>query len=209
MRSRRSCRNYQTRKVPRELLEDLVKVAITAPSGTNCQKWSFTLLPDRRAVLALGEMIGQYFRQLNKLARKTLLRRALKAIGKPGLDDYYHRYAETVAEALQEWDQTDRDRLFHGAPAVIVVGSRPGASCPAEDALLSSQNLLLGAHCMGLGTCLVGFAVSALQQDPKIKLGLGIPADEKIYAVIALGYPDEIYQRPAGRKMPVVRVFNS
>ena len=209
MRSRRSCRNYQTRKVPRELLEDLVKVAITAPSGTNSQKWSFTLLPDRSAVLALGEMIGQYFRQLNKLARKTLLRKALKAIGKPGLDDYYHRHAETVAEALQEWDQTGRDRLFHGAPAVIVVGSRPGASCPAEDALLASQNLLLGAHCMGLGTCLVGFAVSALQQDPKIKSGLGIPADEKIYAVIAVGYPDKIYQRAAGRKMPTVRVFES
>ena len=209
MRSRRSCRNYQKREVPRELLEDLVKVAITAPSGTNSQKWSFTLLPDRSAVLALGEMIGQYFRQLNKLARKTLLRKALKAIGKPELDDYYHRYAETVAEALQEWEQTGRERLFHGAPAVIVVGSRPGASCPAEDALLASQNLLLGAHCLGLGTCLVGFAVTALKQDPKIRLGLGIPANEKIYAVIALGYPDEIYQRPAGRRMPTVRIFET
>ena len=60
---------------------------------------------------------------------------------------------------------------------------------------------------MGLGTCLVGFAVSALQEDPKIKLRLGIPADEKIYAVIALGYPDEVYQRATGRKLPVIRYF--
>ena len=57
MRSRRSCRKYQEREVPRELLEDLVKVAITAPSGTNSQKWSFTLLTDRRLAafsVALG-----------------------------------------------------------------------------------------------------------------------------------------------------------
>jgi len=205
MRSRRSCRNYEERSVPRELLQDLVKIGITAPSGTNSQKWTFTILPDRQAVLALGRDIGRFFGRLNRLAQKTLLRKALKAIGKPALDTYYRNYFDAVSAAMQEWEETGRDRLFHGAPAVIIVGSRPGASCPAEDALLASQNMLLAAHCMGLGTCLVGFAVSALQKDPEIKLRLGIAADERIYTVIALGYPDEVYQRAAGRRMPVIR----
>ena len=184
-----------------------MKIGITAPSGTNSQRWSFTLLPSRDAVLALGEQIGQYFKRLNRLAEKTLLRKLLTAIGKPALESYYRNYFETVADALQQWEKTGRDRLFHGAPAVMIVGSRPGASCPAEDALLASQNVLLAAHCMGLGTCLIGFAVSALQQEPKIKHRLGIPADERIYAVIAIGYPDQEYQRAAGRKMPAIRWF--
>ena len=60
---------------------------------------------------------------------------------------------------------------------------------------------------MGLGTCLVGFAKDALAHDPKLKAFIGIPADETVYTVIALGYPDETYQHPAGRKMPVIRYF--
>jgi nitroreductase/ferredoxin len=205
MRSRRSCRNYEDRDLSRDLLEDLVKIGITAPSGTNSQKWTFTILPDRKAVLELGRDIGQFFRRLNRLAEKTVLRKTLKVLGKPALENYYLDYHDVVADALRQWEETGRDRLFHGAPAVIIVGARPGASCPAEDALLASQNMLLAAHCMGLGTCLVGFAVSALQKGPKIKQRLGIPADERIYAVIAFGYPDEVYQRATGRKMPVIR----
>jgi len=58
--------------------------------------------------------------------------------------------------------------------AVIVVGSNRG-SCPAEDALLATQNILLGAHALGLGTCLIGFAVSAMQKDVRIKDLLKIP----------------------------------
>ena len=207
MRSRRSCRNYREEALSVDLLEDLVKIGITAPSGTNSQKWTFTIFPDREAVLALGREIGEFFRRLNRLAEKTLLRKFLKAVGKPTLDDYYRDYHDVVAEALQEWEETGRERLFHGAPAVIIVGSRPGASCPAEDALLATQNMLLAAHCMGVGTCLVGFAKDALENDRKIKASIGIPVRETVYAVIALGYPDEDYQRSAGRKMPLMRFF--
>ncbi len=37
MASRRSCRHFQARPVERVLLEDLVRIGVTAPSGTNCQ----------------------------------------------------------------------------------------------------------------------------------------------------------------------------
>ena len=207
MRSRRSCRNYQQKEVRRDLLEDLVKIGITAPSGTNSQKWTFTIVPDRRAVLALGRQIGRFFERLNRMAAKWWLRRGLRFIGKPQLDDYFRDHYATVQEGLRQWEQDGIDRLFHGAPAVVIVGSEPGGSCPVEDALLASQNILLAAHCMGLGTCLVGFAKDAISHDRKMKASLGIPLQESVHAVIALGYPDEVYQRPAGRKMPAIRYF--
>ena len=57
---------------------------------------------------------------------------------------------------------------------------------------------------MGLGSCLIGFAVEALRRDQKIKTALNIPGTEKIYAVIALGYPAIPFPRPAGRsKAPI------
>lgn len=108
---------------------------------------------------------------------------------------------------LEEWEVSGKDRLFHGATAAIIVGSKPGASCPTEDALLATQNILLAAHSMGLGSCLVGFAVSTLKESPAIKRSIGIPDDETVYSVIALGYPDESYEAVAGRKKAETRYF--
>jgi len=207
MRSRRSCRNYTDTPVARAALNDLVKIGITAPSGTNCQQWTFTIVPTRREVMALGDHIAAYFRRLNKLAANRILRKLLRLVGKRDLDDYYRRYFETTRQALKDWEAYGRDHLFHGATAAIVVGSRPGASCPMEDALLATQNILLAAHSMGLGTCLIGFAVEAMKRDSAIKKYIGIPTDEAVYAVIALGHPAERYFRLAGRKKPLCRSF--
>ncbi len=209
MRSRRSCRHYRDRPVPLPVLQDLVRIGLSAPSGSNVQPWAFTLVPSRQAVLQLGELIAAFFRRLNRMADRRLLCQVLKWVGRGELDYYYRHYRDDVAAALADWEQTGRDLLFHGAPAVILVGTRPGASCPSEDALLATQNILLGAHAMGLGTCLVGFAVSAFKQDPGILKHLGLPAGEKVRAVIALGYPaaSETYQRPAGRKALVCRLW--
>jgi nitroreductase len=205
MRSRRSCRNFLDTPVDTRNLEDLVRIGITAPSGTNSQKWTFTILPDRQIVLRLGTAIGRFFERLNRLAGNRMLRGTLKLMGRSQLDDYYREHHDSVRDALVEWKTGGIDRLFHGATAAILVGSEHGASCPMEDALLATQNILLGAHSMGLGTCLIGFAVAAMQKDPNIKQTLGIPKREPVYAVIALGYPDEVYRRPAGRKKPLVR----
>jgi len=208
MGSRRSCRNFKDSSISRAILEDLVKIGITAPSGTNSQLWTFTLLPSRKAVLALGGSVALYFKKLNRLSEKRFLRTFLKLIGKGELDYYYREYHDSVEEALNEWDKEGIDRLFHGATAVIVIGSKPGASCPAEDALLATQNILLAAHSMGLGSCLIGFAVESMRSDISIKRSMGIPDDERVHSVIALGYPDETYCRIPGRKKYIQRYYD-
>ncbi|HMK43614.1 MAG TPA: nitroreductase family protein [Dissulfurispiraceae bacterium] len=205
MASQRSCRNYTEQTVDRSVLEDLVKIGITAPSGTNCQHWTFTLLPDRASLRRFAELIVAFYRKLNAMAAKPVMRKGLKLIGKGELDAYYRQHFKKVNDAMVEWEKTGRDLLFHGAAAAIIVGSRPGASCPAEDAMLATQNILLGAHSLGLGTCLIGFASAAMQRDRSIQKALGIPEEEGMHAVVAVGYPDEIYQRVTHRKTAVIR----
>ena len=207
MASRRSCRNFTDQPVERALLEDLMKIGITAPSGTNSQSWTFTILPQKKAVQTFAERVASFFERLNTTAKKTLLRLFLKLIGKGELDAYYHGYYRKVKEAIEEWHGSGKDPLFHGSTAAILVGSKPGASCPAEDALLATQNILLAAHSMGLSSCLIGYAVAAMKKDPSIQRSIGIPAEEEIHAVIALGYPDEAYQRITGRKKVTPRYF--
>jgi nitroreductase len=205
MGSRRSCRNFKNLPVDANLLEDLVKVGVTAPSGSNCQPWTFTLLTRRETVLELGHRVGGFFRKTNRLAAKGWLRALLRALGKPELETYYRQHYDTIREGLDQWDRGERDLLFHGAPAVIVVAADNGASCPAEDALLATGNILLAAHTMGLGTCLIGFAIEAMRRERSILQWLNISDHETPHAVIALGWPDETYQRVAGRKPVVLR----
>jgi len=205
MQSRRSCRNYKDSLVEPDVLEDLVKIGITAPSGSNCQLWSFTILQNRESVVALAGRIGTFFQKINHMAEKWWLRNLMKLLNKPALADYYANRYQTVKEAFQRWEKEGNDLLFHGAPAVIVVGSRNDASCPAEDALLATQNILLGAHALGLGTCLIGYVIEAMKRDKSINRFIGLPDNETPYAVIALGYPDEQYAKVTGRKEVIMR----
>jgi nitroreductase/NAD-dependent dihydropyrimidine dehydrogenase PreA subunit len=205
LRSRRSCRRYLERPVPGPVLEDLLRAAVTAPSGTNSQAWTFTVLATRAAVLTLGEAVAGFFIRLNRLAANPLVRRGLALVGRGELENYYREHYASVAEALIAWERDRTDRLFHGATAVVVIGSRPGASCPAEDALLAAGNLLLPAHCLGLGTCLIGYAVEAIRHDRRVREAAGLPPEESVHAVVALGWPAVAYARPTGRRRPVMR----
>ncbi len=207
MGARRSCRDYTEEPVSRDILEDLVKAAIMAPSGTNSQRWTFTIIPDRESLLTLGKRIRTFFKKLNGLAESWLLRNGIKLLGQFQLDDYYKRYYKTIKEGIAESETKGADRLWHGARAAIIVGSQAGASCGQEDALLAAQNILLAAHSLGLGSCLIGFAVAAMGNDKAIQTSLGIPKEEKVYAVVALGHTKEKYHLCAGRKMPLIRYW--
>jgi nitroreductase/NAD-dependent dihydropyrimidine dehydrogenase PreA subunit len=209
MASRRSCRNYLADAVPREALDDLVKAACTAPSGTNNQGWTFTVLADRPAVIALGNRVLTFFQKLCGLAANPVLRNALRLVGKAELHEFHRDYAPKVRLAIDEFKSGGRDRLFHGAPAVILICSGRDATTPAEDALLATQNLLLAAHAMGYGTCLIGFVVEAMRRDRSIGAALGIPSSERIRAVVALGRPAESWKTIAGRRAVTPRYVDA
>lgn len=206
MRSRRSCRNYLDKPVPQSILQDLVKIGISAPSGSNCQQWTFTLVPTRPAVLELGKAVGAFFRKLNQTAANPLLRNLLALCGRSELKTYYLNYYQEVKEKIVEFDTTGKDFLFWQAPALIIIAATPGASCPKEDALMAAQNILLGAHSLGLGTCPIGFAVAAMNRDRSIQANIGMSADETVHAVLTVGYPDETWQGLADRKRVSPRI---
>ena len=152
--------------------------------------------------MALGRKVGAFFKRLNRLADSRLLRGLTRLAGKPELSFYHSEYQARVTKSLDEFERQGIDRLFHGAPAAILISSRPGASCPVEDASLAAGQILLAAEAMGLGTCLIGFVVEAMAHDKRIGRMLGLGAREKVRAAIALGHPAVTYQRPAGRFAP-------
>jgi nitroreductase/NAD-dependent dihydropyrimidine dehydrogenase PreA subunit len=207
MRSRRSCRNFSDKPVDRAVLEDLVRIGITAPSGSNAQPWCFTLLPDRRAVKKLGEETARFLHRLNRLSEKPAARAYARLFLKDALGTYHREYHASVTRILGDWDSGERDRIFNNAPAAIIVSGRKEVPSAGEDAIYASQNILLASHALGLGSCVIGFAAAALQRTPKIRRMIGIPETERVFSVIALGRSRERYQRFAGRKEVTLRYF--
>jgi len=206
MRSRRSCRVYDKTPVPAAVLDDLVRVGITAPSGTNSQQWAFTVLSSRDAVMKLGRAVAGFFEKVCRMSESGLNRLASRIFSDDRLGYFYREHYETVMQGLEDM-KTGGDMLFHNASAVIVISMKPGASTPCEDAAMASQNILLASHAMGYGTCMIGYAVSAMQNSPSIQAVAGIPRDEKVYSVITVGRPVHEYTKPAGRKTPETRFY--
>jgi len=127
---------------------------------------------------------------------------------------------DVMAEALRASkpdrpsEALDRERRKPSrAPAILVVAvvPVPHSGVPEIEQILAggaaAQNILLAAHAMGLGSCLIGFAVAAMKNDPSIQRSISIPAEETVYAVIALGYPDETYHSVIRRKNVEPRYF--
>jgi len=208
MRARRSCRLFSSDPVELSILTDLVKIGTTAPSGTNSQGWQFIILPKRGDVERLGEATATYYRDLNKKAANPFYRLISRLVAGQALSNYYRKYYATIKQGIRDWDTNGVDRLFHGASAAIVVAADQSASCPAEDSLLATQNILLAAQSMGLGTCLIGFVVEAAKRDIRISTLLHLGENEQIYSVIACGYSAVTFKRAAGRRVVTPRIIN-
>jgi nitroreductase len=78
--------------------------------------------------------------------------------------------------------------VFYNTSTLIVICSNPMGPFAAADCWLSAQNMMLAAYAAGLGSCVIGFAVAALN-TPEWKKELDIPMKMIAHAPILLGYP--------------------
>lgn len=84
-------------------------------------------------------------------------------------------------------------KIFYDAPSVIIVARDTKNDYSAFDAGLLTQNILLSAESMDLGTCSLG-SLARLINSPEgkeINDALKLPADYEVILGIALGYKNE------------------
>ncbi len=179
IRSRRSVRSYQTRPVPRDVVEAVIDAGNEAPSAMNSQPWRFVIIEDEET-------------------KKKLLRAALPNARKilDLVKDSDPARHEAIMKRLNELP----DPIYYSAPVIVfVIGSGRYAqhSCP-----LACENMMLAAHSLGLGSCWVGFG-SMVTDDAEVKKILRLKDDETIFGPILLGYPEGYPERPA-KKEPAV-----
>lgn len=86
-----------------------------------------------------------------------------------------------------------KDENFHSvyhAPTVILVSSNPNSYTAESDTSAATENILLAAESLDIGSCWGYFVTQAFQttEGPAIAKELGIPEGHRIYTSVMLGY---------------------
>ena len=106
-----------------------------------------------------------------------------------------------VAEA------TTYGRFLADAPLGVVVVIDPEVSHRSggvEDGAIATQNMLLIAHALGLGTCWIGSYNSTYEE--RVKEILEIPKNRRVLSIISLGYPAE---SPTSTRRELVEIVST
>ncbi len=194
LRSRRSCRVFQKRDIPRHELERLIDIARYAPSGHNSQNFRFLVVQEKDIIRELAQKTAIFYGNLYKMLSAPGVERP------PWLESHMRGF-----RLNWEYYQAGKDRVFRDAPALIIVHAPAENASSAHNCHLAMAHIMLQAHAAGLGTCIIGYFINAVERDPSIMQSLKIPAGEKVFSCCTVGYPLVKFKRMVARNAPVVR----
>ena len=75
MKRRRTVRQFSDRPVPREIIEDYLRTAATAPSGANMQPWSFIVVTNPDVKRQIREEAVLTWLYVNRLISYEILKK--------------------------------------------------------------------------------------------------------------------------------------
>jgi nitroreductase len=174
LKGRRSVRSYSEEPVSEEQLQELVDLAILAPSAMNLQPWRFTVITNRQALADVNTRVKEILCEQH-IAEKMKMENLQAALSAPDFSIFYH------------------------APALVVITAEKGNTVAAIDCQLAAENLFLAAHARGLGTCYMGFLFFG-QEDPKVREALRIPDGHEMVAACCVGHPAAMPEGPPQRR---------
>ena len=209
--SRHSTRDFLPTPIPQEILDQILKDALTAPSWSNTRPFKVAIATGEQRERISREFLSRW-NVLSKIMRKGILSKlrilysryglptSNRTIAKPYSSELKPR-AERLGKELYEvfgvtrGDTTARNAQwaknysFFGAPVEIFVFIHKSLHIfAASDAGLMMQNLILSAHAKGLGTCAQGAV--GIWEDV-VRKEFEISKDYRLLCCIALGYPSE------------------
>jgi nitroreductase len=196
IKGRRSIRKYKADlPIPREDIEAIIEAGCWAPSSTNIQPWRFIVIEDRETIATMAKLLYDKFQALSKEAlgkgekRLAAFCRFLRsytsfftdapvvivACSKPYENPVLKMPMATVIEKVNRLEQMDVDIK----PLVI--------DTVQKSVSLAVQNMLLKAHCMGYGTCVMDGPIAI---EGTLREMLDIEDDLDLVMVIPMGVPE-------------------
>lgn len=160
---RHSVRDYSPEPVNEATIHALLYAAVQAPTSMHQEPWAFAIIQDKKVLERLSENAKHMALSETQLTITRESRKLLKMA-------------------------SDKDsNIFYNAVTLMVIYGKPMGEFIAADCWLAAQNVMLAAYGANLGSCVIGFAVPALN-TAEWKKELEIPLEMTAYAPIIVGY---------------------
>ena len=209
--SRRSTRDYLPTPVPQEIIDQILRDSLTAPSWSNTRPFKVAVATGEVRDRISTEFLSRW-NVLSKIMRKGIFNKLRIIFSRYGLPTSNRRIAKPYpaelkprAERLgsemyesfgvQRGDRDGRDQQwaknyrFFGAPVELFIFIHKGLDIyAASDAGLMMQNLILSAQAHGLGTCAQGAV--AVWEDV-VRKEFEVPKEYRLLCGISMGYPSD------------------
>lgn len=188
LQRRRSVRDFSKRPVDREVIEECLRAAGTAPSGANMQPWHFVVVSDPALKREIREAAEEEERAF-----------------------YEHRAPQEWLEALEPLGTDDDKAFLERAPYLIAIFAESYGLGPdgekikhyytSESVGIATGMLITALHHAGLATL-------THTPSPMNFLGeiLKRPSNERPFLLLVVGYPAEDATVPDIDKKPLEEI---
>ena len=193
---RRSIRGYQQKPVPKQLIEEILELAMRSPSSMNTQPWNFTVLTGAQLdKIRAGNTernlagvphsrefrIGEAFEGQHRKRQVDVAKQLFAAMG----------IARDDAGARQDWVLRGF-RQFDAPVCIIITYDRELADSDdtAFDCGAVTTALVNAAWSRGLGAVINS---QGIMQSPVVREHAGIAEDQVIMKAVAIGWPDDTF----------------
>jgi nitroreductase len=201
-KARRSNRVFSNKPIPSDSLDLILEAAHRAPTASNMQQVSFTLITDPEKIRLITEFtIGVLSSNVKKLTN-PLLKPFLKRI----MPDAY-RYVPLFGRLKKELE-IGNDPIIRKATAVLLIHTPTSNRFGYADANLAYQNGSLMAETLGVSQFYLGFVCAAIKQEKHGSLAKLLGIDGTIHSAMALGMPVFRYPNYIDRKEIEVTKMN-
>ena len=184
-RERRSTRIYKRRSVSREIVKSLVDIARFVPSADNAQPVDWLAFDDPDLIEMLSwQTVAVFEQQLHQIRENS----------------------NTTVEDIQDFERIiqqraqEMDPIFFKAPVLLLAHVPVEDSFGRDDATYAAYNIILAAQRMGLGTCLIGYFIYALENSGQLRSRLGVPNNRRVEVALVIGYPKYPFRRAVSRR---------
>ncbi|MHC4617887.1 MAG: nitroreductase family protein [Planctomycetota bacterium] len=189
-KSRRSIREFSHRKLTHTQIEQLIEAACWAPSNHNRQGWKFIVFEDPQKIRMLSDHARKFIKESPVKANRQVAAQADELIHFAGAFDR----APVVILVMHK-------KSLAVGKSILSLATSELASGEVLSTAMACQNLLLAAHAMGLGACIMTAPLLAGEVWKSLD---DLPVGFEPTCLIALGYPVHIPAAPRRKKLEQV-----
>lgn len=184
MLSRRSIRKYKPEQIKIDELTAIINAGLAAPSAGGRQDVLFLVTQDKATNEYLGKLNKTFFN--GRISNK---------------DVFISQEQPSIAD-----DPTIKS-AFYGAPTVITLFGAKNWLYTESDCSVAAENIMLAAHSLGIGSCMIGRAGETFETPYGQELLRKWNFDENYEPTyhILLGYPD--CEMPKARERKTERII--